>query len=287
MQSPNKTSTPPLSPELAALYRKLAGDFADRYVDAYLIPQLAKATKLDHTTLEDWSHALEDPLVSLKVLLGYYGFSRRGKDRDELARAALRALDRTLGDQPVETLLNATDAVPVWEAFIKECELRRLKPNESQNRGLVQGLVELAQEIYRIDETGSVAAWIADGIEQTGRLEPQFLRIVDIRGVGPKSTSTFLRDVVFIFDLEEDVQPADRIYMQPVDRWLRAISKFAVPEPDMAGAADWIVAGKINKYARRAKVSLIRFDLGLTYFGQRVVRTPDRLEQELRSLSSN
>ncbi len=285
MQPSDRSSPPPLDPELAALYRKLAGHYADLYVETYLVPQLTKATKLSYTTLPEWKEVLDDPLSSLQVILGYYAFSRRGKDREDLTRCALRALNVAIGDGTLENLLAEPDAVSVWDAFMRECELLGCKPNESQNRGIVQGLVELAQEIYRLDGVGSVAAWVTKGIERTQRLEPQFLRIVDIRGVGPKSTSTYLRDIVFISDKERDVIPADRIYMQPVDRWIRAISRFAVPEPDMEKAADWVVAGKINKYARRAQVSLIRFDLGLTYFGQRIVRSPDRLEQELKILA--
>lgn len=281
---PKIGATPPLDPEIGKIYRILADRFADQYVESFLIPQLGKASRKDWKTLQQWCDELEDPLSSLRVLLGYYAFSRRGKDREELSRIALRSLDQVLENRTIDELLVQPNGLELWTCFVAECANRGKKPNENQNRGLVQGLLELAQEIYRIDEIGSVAGWVAEGVQQTGRLEPQFLRIVDIRGVGPKNTSTFLRDMVFLYDLETSVMAADRIYMQPVDRWLRAICRFAVPEPDLEEAPDWIVAGKINKYARRAGVSLVRFDLGLTYFGQRIVRSPDRLEQELKLL---
>jgi len=52
----------------------------------------------------------------------------------------------------------------------------------------------------------------------------------------------------------------------------------------MEDAADWIVAGKISKYARRARVSSIRFNMGVTYFGQKIVKEPDRFQDEMKNL---
>jgi hypothetical protein len=266
------------------MYRKFAGDFADRYIEDYMVAHLRKAMKVESEDLDDLRDALEDPRLCLKAFFGHYAFARRGKDRDDLAAAALSSLDKVQGDHEFSDVLQMEDGVAVWESFLKECESRKRKPNENQNRGMLQGMLELAQEIYAIDKVGSIASWVCNGIEQTGHLEPQFLRIVDIRGVGPKSTSTFIRDVVFLFDVEESVEPADKIYVQPVDRWLRAIVKYAVPEPNMEDAADWIVAGKISKYARRARVSSIRFNMGVTYFGQKIVKEPDRFSDEMKSL---
>lgn len=283
-QTAPKKETPPLLPEMQFLYSAFAGKYCDKYLDTFLIPQLQKATGKKFITIEEWREELEHPLAALQVFLGFHGFSRRGKDRDEYSRNVLKALGKTLEQRTVEELLTKADGTCLWDAFDMECQARGRKSNEAQNRGLVQGLLELAQEIYREDQSGSIATWIIDGIQDAGRIEPQFLRVVDIRGVGPKSTSTFMRDVIYLYDLERQVLPADRIYIQPVDRWLRAITRFVVPEDNMEKAADWVVAGKINKYARRAKVSGVRFNLGLTYFGQRIVREPERLEFEIKQL---
>jgi hypothetical protein len=124
-----------------------------------------------------------------------------------------------------------------------------------------------------------------NGIAQTKRLELQFERIVDIRGVGPKSTSTFMRDVVYMFGYEDKVEPADRIYIHPIDRWLRMMARYLVPEPNMDKAADWIIAGKVSKYSRRAGVSGIAFNMGSTYFGQKIVKDPSRFEEVLKKVA--
>ncbi|QYK53990.1 MAG: hypothetical protein KF824_03625 [Fimbriimonadaceae bacterium] len=276
--------TPPLDPSAVFLYQLIAGKYCDKYVSTFLIPNLQKTIKKEFTTLEEWRLELDNPLSALQVFLGHYGFARRGKDRDECSRTALKALNLVLENQSIQELLAQADGTQLWNSYEAECLSKGRKSNEAQNRGIVQGLLELAQEIYREDNNGSIVTWLVDGVDNADRLEPQFLRIVDIRGVGPKSTSTFVRDIAFLYDLEKDIHPADRIYIQPVDRWLRAITEYVVPEPNMENAADWVVAGKINKYARRAKVSGVKFNLGLTYFGQRVVRDPDRFSSEIKKL---
>lgn len=282
--APQNRDTPPLDSKAIYLYQVIAGKYCDKYVSTFLIPQLQKTTKKNYATLEEWQTELQNSLSSLQVFLGYYGFARRGKDREECSRTALKALSTVLENQSLQELLSKPDGTELWNAYEAECQARERKSNAEQNRGLVQGLLELAQEIYREDKNGSIATWLVEAVDKSDRLEPQFLRIVDIRGVGPKSTSTFVRDLAFLYDLEKDIHPADRIYIQPVDRWLRAITKYVIPEPDMEKAADWVVAGKINKYARRAHVSGVRFNLGLTYFGQRVVRDPERLSNEIKHL---
>ncbi|MBL8068034.1 MAG: hypothetical protein JNM28_06270 [Armatimonadetes bacterium] len=284
MQTAHHNDKEPLDPKIAAIYRTIAGEYADKYLATFLIPQLEKSTGKTAESLEDWVEVLDEPEASIRVFLGAYAYARRGKDRDLYARTTLRALDQVLESTPIDELLTAGDGVALWDAFIVQCERRAIKPNESQNRGIVQGIPELAQEIFALDGCGSICGWVADGIEQTSNIEPQFNRIVDIRGVGPKSTSTFLRDLVLIYGLEAKVNPADRIHIQPVDRWTRLATTYCVPEPHDDRLADWIVAGKVNKYARRAKVSGIRFNLGLTYFGQRVVREPSRFDAEMKAL---
>ncbi|MFM9873982.1 MAG: hypothetical protein ACKVQS_11020 [Fimbriimonadaceae bacterium] len=277
----------PLDPQVAFIYRKMATDFAERYIETFLTPQLERATGKTVESIDDWVDILDQPEFSIRAFLGNYAYARRGKDRDSYARASLKAVDQVLETTTIEDLIKGTDGIALWEAFVEQCEKRGIKPNESQNRGIVQGLLELAQEIYQIDGEGSVCAWVADCIEQTGHIEPQFNRIVDIRGVGPKSTSTFLRDMVLVYDLERQVAAIDRIHIQPIDRWTRLAAKYCVPEPQDDKMPDWIVAGKVNKYARRAQVSGIRFNLGLTFFGQRVVKDPERFDREMQTLLGN
>ena len=275
----------PLDPRMIAIYRRVAGEYADHYIDDFLFHHLRRVMQIDaEADIEAIHQALEDPYLCLRAFYGHYAFARRGKDRDDLAKAALQALEQINTEKDFEEVLKAEDGVELWEKFEKNCQELNRKPNENQNRGMIQGMLELSQEIYRIDRNGSIASWFTDVIAQTGQLETQFLRIVDIRGVGPKSTSTFMRDISYIFDMEESIDPADKIYVQPIDRWLRLISRYVVPEKDMEKAADWIVAGKVSKYSRRARVSGLRFNMGTTYFGQKIVRDPSNFEDCIKQV---
>lgn len=275
---------PPLDPRAVVIMRQMAGEYASLYAQDFLIGHLKKILQLELANREAVAFALEDPFNALKAFFGHYAFARRGKDRDDLAEWSIEAMNRLVATRPFAEVLKEEDGTALWEMFDAVCQEKKHKSNEQQNRGPIQGMLELAQEIFRLDPNLSLATWVSESALDTGRLEPQHMRIVDIRGVGPKSASTFVRDMVWIFDVEEDVEPADRLFTQPVDRWLRAIVKYVVPEPGLDDPADWIVAGKISKYTRRAKVSSIEFNMGTTYFGQRVVMDPNRFEDGLRQI---
>ncbi len=276
--------TPDLDPRAVAIVHKIAGDRADRYISEILLPALQKATRADSPTLRDVRTAMSVPYRSLLSFYEHYAFARRGKDRDDLAEMATIALKRTTNEEQFEQLMLEEDGNSVWEAFTEVCAERKRKNSEQLNRGLIAGMVELAQEIYDLDGQGSIAGWIMRGVLKTDRIEPQFLRIVDIRGVGPKTTSTFLRDMVLLYDLEDKLDNADRLYIQPIDRWIRMFADYVVPDIDTENAVDWIIAGKIAKYARRAGVSGVRFNMGATYFGIREVRDPARFDEFIEEL---
>lgn len=271
-----------LDPDLQAVMRAIAGPWADRYISEQLLPGLQRGLRLPQAHLKDLRTGMNDPYRCLQAFFTHYAFARRGRDRDDLGEMACQALRRCAGDDFV-TLLTGADGECVWEAFCEICAERKRKTAEQLNKGILAGMVELAQEIYRLDGVGSVANWIWQGVLHTDRIEPQFLRIVDIRGVGPKTTSTFLRDMVFLYGLEDQIEHADRLYIQPVDKWSRMFAEMIVPELEDS-AVDWIIAGKLSKYTRRSGISGVRFNMGASYFGIREVHDSARFELCVQSL---
>lgn len=271
-----------ISPESRLLIQAIANGFSEPYARDTLIPALARACKCQRD-VSQIKACLLDPYVSLRVIYCHYAFSRRGKDREELELIAKEALDFVKGAS-ISSFLQQANANSLWKAFETACEVHRRKPTEQVNLGVVAGLAELAQEIYRLDGVGSIPGWISAGVRSTGRLEPQFLRMVDVRGIGPKLASLLIRDVVFLEDLEDVIEPADRLYTQVIDRWVRTIAPSILLEEDLSDAADWILAGKICKYCRVAQVSGIAFNMGCTYYGTSTVRYPDRVVERLTEL---
>ena len=276
--------TPELDPRAVKVFKRIADEFSVKYAEEFLYPHIRRILEIEDEEPELIKDAYMTARGSLLAFYCHYAFARRGKDREDLSNFALEAVQQVQGDGEFEDILKLDEGTVLWEAFSAICQEKRRKNNESQNRGLIQGMLELAQEIYKEDGNGSIANWMMKGVAETRKLETHFERIVDIRGVGPKSTSTFMRDVVHMFDMEQQVEPADRIYIHPIDRWLRMMARYLVPEPSMDKAADWIIAGKISKYSRRAGVSGIAFNMGSTYFGQKLVKDPANFEEFLKKI---
>lgn len=276
-----------LNQEEITFLRQLAGRMADGYEADILIPALTAALSIESRERGDIHAALLDPFRCLRAIYSHYAFARRGSDRTDLSHAAVQALRRTLDGRPIQELLQEDNGAKLWDMFCQICEDRKIRNAEQLNRGVIAGMVELAQEIYHLDGIGSIASWVASAVNRTRRLEVAFLRIVDIRGVGPKAASTLLRDLVFLFGIEDILDHSEQIYVQPIDRWVRLAALWAIPELDGSGSADWIIAGKFPKCARRSGVSGIRANMGAMYFGARVVHDPACFDREAANMVSN
>lgn len=268
------------------ILRAISKDWGDAFVKEDLLPSLASAAKMTSRKVADIREALSDPYWFLILFFQHYAFARRGKDRDELANMAVQAVRDITTPETIGDILAGADGEAIWEAFERICAENKRKSSEQLNKGILAGTIELAQEIAQLGQSGSIADWVVEGIQRTGRVEPQFLRIVDIRGMGPKTTSTLLRDLVYLFDLESEVDNVDQLYLQPMDRWVRAIGHEIIPEDVDDRTPDWVLAGKISKYSRRARVSGVKFNMGASHFGPRVVRDLLRLDQALEELVS-
>lgn len=271
-----RTANTDVSREVAIVVREISERYGPLYTQELLLPRLLQHLP-DSERSEDAARALLcDPIGCLRGIFAEYAFARRGKERHELAGMAVEALKRTVA---VTDLLAAEDAVSLWHAFEEVCLERGKKPMEQLNRGVVQGLAELAQEICASGASRSIGLWIVDAARNTGRIENQFMRMVDVRGVGPKLSSLILRDVVYLFNLEDRIEPMDRLYFQPVDRWSRVIAEFVVEDYD--DPADWILAGKLSKIARKSGTKGCLFNMGVAYYGTRVVHSPDEFSAGL------
>lgn len=288
-----------LPPEARRLLRALAGDPADSYLHQLTGVHLSRAWSLPVPSLSDARAGLLESRKCLQAMLGHYAFLRRGRDRQELGALALAALDEAERSADVP-IIERSDGRSVWHCFEGLCDAAGRKPLRELNYGAVVGLVELAQEIHRQDGVGSIAQWIGDAAVRTGRIEAEFDRIVDIRGVGPKFASVFLRDVACLLDIEDTIAPVDRLYLQPIDKWVRLASPVildagsggqgAAPNRDVGDGSgesrpDWVLAGKLSKHARIAGVQGTRLNMGLSWLGMREGKSPQGFTHHLRRLA--
>ncbi len=276
-----RTTTPELEPLARKLIGAMSETFGGQYVRDFLLPHVARPLGVPRDDQAAVCAGLADPVACLRTLYSHYAFARRGKARGDLSTAGVTALQQMTAEHGEKVF--GRPGSEIWHRFQEALAAEGANCNETQDRGVVQGLFELAAELGG----QSIATWIVRGAETERKIEAQFMRIVDIRGLGPKGTSTFVRDVVYLYEIEDKIEAVERIHIQPVDRWLRLIVREVVPEDGMDHAADWVIAGKVNKYCRRAGVSGVLFNMGCTYFGQKTVREVERFDAEISRLKAS
>jgi hypothetical protein len=264
------------------LLRSLAGPWADRYVGEVLLPTLGDLLGRPDASVSIVRERLSDPYLCLRAIYGHYAFSRRAGDGQKLGALACGALRKILPSE----LLGQDNAHELWFAFSNACAENGLRPMEQLNYGVIAGLGELAQTIHRHHGGRSIASWIAEGVLTSGRIENQFMQLSEIVGVGPIVASAFLRDVVFLHHLEDRVEVADRVYVQPIERWHRLIAPHVIFDIGRNDAGDRLLAAKLARGTRAAGASGIRFNMGAAYFGTKEVRVPEALEAKLQALIS-
>lgn len=265
--------------------RRLASEKAIRFQNDVLLPQMARVLRISTPSLAAVRDALTDPYLALKVIYGHYAFARRGNGRGEYAELALDALECVVGAPNQLTRVFARQQPEMlWEAFDAICRQNGRKPNEQLNRGLLEGFMALATSIYEEDGEGNIFGWIHEGIVMTQRVEQHFTRFVEARGIGPKLASLILRDAVWMANQENVIEWSDRLYLQPVDSWVRHLAAYLISEAHSTSTADWVLAGKIAKAARRAEVSGINLNHGIQYFGNQEVRSAHSLKSAVQNL---
>jgi len=98
------------------------------------------------------------------------------------------------------------------------------------------------------------------------RIRELYEELRRIRGVGQKTASLFLRDLVYLFRLEDKVSERDVVYLQPIDTWVRKglekLLKLKGSEEELKKK----VAKVLRKYSISVRDS-IKFNMGLWYIG--------------------
>lgn len=275
--------------EVNYILRRLSGEKADKFQSEILYPQLARAMRMTSSLPQDVRDALAEPYYAFRAMLGYYAFAKRGNDRLEYSGYALQALENVLGGNKKEGFIDflAMPDAPqrLWESFVEVCNANQRKTNEQLNRGIFEGLAGFAQKIYEEDDIGNVWTTIHQAIVRSGRVEPIYQQIVEIKGIGPKVGSLLLRDMVALYDLESHIETVDYHFLQPIDSWVRRIGPMLTDELEDS-SADWIIAGKLAKTCRRNHVSGVCVNQGIQYLAIVEVRQIDQLGEYLQKMVS-
>jgi len=99
-----------------------------------------------------------------------------------------------------------------------------------------------------------------------GDLEGHFRELDQIFSIGPKVASLYLRDLVHIYSLEKSIKDKDKIYLQPIDVWVRKVAVKTGIIKD-GKLSDDEVRRRIVKACEKIGVSPIKFNQGAWYVG--------------------
>jgi hypothetical protein len=216
----------------------------EQYGRSYLSQYLASAR-------ERCDIIRSDPLVALEFLHSKL-FMRGRRDKvsvkfRDCARAALQKY-RTLE----EINLGGLDG-----------DLLAQGVNNHHDRRMVAESVRFARTELQA-HGGNVFGWAVELI-RNGKVHDAYVALDEIHAVGDKLASFYLRDVVFIEELEDAIGTADYPYLQPVDTWvLRVARSLKMIDRGDTGPA---VKDKLVSACLAADVSPLLFNAGAWMVG--------------------
>ena len=251
--------------------RFLAGNQGE-YLSGFLLPEISKIACSKIGDRRDAIAALNSPDVSTSFALYYFAFARAGGERAGYKNLALKMFETTKGK----------NFASVWPAFAELCRKAGVGANEKLNRRPIEGLMQVHHSGHFGD--AGLFAGIADQVRKTGVLAKTYLELLEVVGLGEKISAFLLRDLVWIYDLEERVAPTDRMFLQPIDVWVRRAAEAVFMRPFPERVPSLTIGHLLAEACRQAQVSGIAFNQGAWFFGSQKVKKVDGYRKMLGEL---
>lgn len=206
-----------------------------------------------------------DPYDVLKFIFNGYAFER----------------DVKIYSGPAVSALEEFDCVPtpddLWNKFKGVCKNEGWGINRKLNEGVVRGLTSLTRD------EGNLISWIKNEIKENGKLDSIYLKLTENKGISQKKASFIIRDAVFLISFEDQIKRCDRLYLQPIDRWVKGIAKILFP--NLHDNTERIVIAKILSGAcTQFGISDIEFNQGAWYFGREEVERKELLRKKIKAI---
>ena len=130
-----------------------------------------------------------------------------------------------------------------------------------------------------IEMTIDILNFVANNLEEYGynlleysiekikehEIRQLFNELDNIRQVGDKTGTLFIRDAVAIYDLTEYLKKSDYVYLQPVDTWVRQLA--IKLELCSEGTTDFVIKNRIIDECLSNGISPIEFNQGIWLLG--------------------
>jgi hypothetical protein len=227
------------------------------------------------------SKYLDNPQTGLEFFL-QNSFERAGGGRagyNKLAVQELRACVNDAGGYQ-NFIQSASPQDEVWRRFKDGSMGSSTGLNQSLNEAVVKGLVILAKESDADDFNPFVR--ISNLAKAAGILSA-WGALRAIKGIGDKIASLVVRDIVSIMAFESSISKEERVFLQPVDIWIRRTVQI-IWRLD-GRMPDWALAMRTVSELDKLGLSGVRFNQGAWYYGSEQVRRLESLESEIESRS--
>ena len=239
-------------------------DFGERFEREYLCKEYLNSKNVDiEQLLENWWEALK----FFMTRIFYQG--RRDDVSIRVEKKALEVLGKYFNN-PLEREKNF-QALKVSSWSPLRATLQAVIGKGKVGRGRdVDMIIDTLEFISRLPDKNIVR--YSAGMIRNNKLDELWYGLQKskseegIRSVGKKIASLYLRDLVTILGLEQEVSNSHQIFLQPIDTWVRQITnKIGIEET----RDEMKLRRMIVERCGRVGQSAIRFNEGAWYLGSR------------------
>jgi len=213
-----------------------------------------------------------DRCTALKFFYRLYGFNRQGAPR-RYPHIAVSGVEDV-----AEGINLSSDEL--WTYFKKGCQKEDIGINPANTKGVIKDIVEL------VNREGNLFDWVQREVASSGRLTTPYTEVISAKGIGPKITRFFLRDAVWVADMESEVVQRDRHYIQPIDIWVRRTAETLWPRLSGDRISDEDISRRIADACETHGISNAEFNQGAWYFGAKEMQgDEERTRERIRNMS--
>lgn len=254
---------------------------------------IARSLRAHYDKYPNWD---SDWREAIGIFLGA-AFERQGRSPD-YAPAGIDAVAELCSDQKCPT---PELGLKVWEKFEEKLAAIGSNPNTGRNPLAPKGtpyktkkgtyrtngksVIECILNLEEYDH--NILKFIAEGLKSY-KIDEVYGKLSEINGVADKIIPLFLRDFSVTYGLDLDgYDKKDRIYLQPIDIWLKRFCKEVGDIPLNSywkKHAEFIVETSLEKSEEPCSPELV--NMGVWYFSANISESYYRLKKALKSTDS-
>jgi len=214
---------------------------------------------------------------ALKLFLEVYAFERAGAPQ-AYRKGASRALENCK-----DSLKAPAASQKVWNEFLRI--LGGMSPNPKLNPLIPNptrpyDALAFCEKCIRSGDKNVYAFSIRE--LRSNNVRAAHDALCQIRGIGPKIASLFLRDIALDNGIV-DINLRDRLLLQPIDIWLQRSTRILTGRKDLTSRQ---AAQQLVGLADEANCCALCLNAGSWYFGSQVMQTEEMLQQSLKDPES-